>query len=290
MPRIFGIDDWFKSLLIESCEKWLKDIFSDVNRISAEVGNELSKSPETFNRQIFEILQKISEFVVLPIGISLVSLLLVSNLCKSFLDERERENPAKIFIFFIIKSVVALLLVAHSFELVNIIINLTQGIVENALNLFSKENVSLSASLDIFVSNLENMSIGQILGTWTTLLITNIIIMFVRVFSQVVVLGRFIELYMRISISPVPFATFFHRELSNTGYNFIKSIGAVCLQAILIMVVIALYRALLSTIAVDIGTQEAVSLFLIKILVINLTLIFMLFNTKRVADSILQVH
>ena len=290
MTRLLGIDTWLKDFITENVENNLREIFVNINKISQEVGSELGKTPESFNGQIFNILKNLSENVVLPIAVLLVTLIIVINFCKSFLDDRERQQPLKILIFFVITSVFALTLTTHSFEIVNIILNLTQTAVNNALDLFQNENVNIAGDIETFLNTLENMSVGQIISIWLTLLLTKLILWFIRILSQIVVLGRFIEIFMRISISPIPFATFFNKEFSSTGYNFIKSMGSVVLQAIRIMVVIAIYRGLLSSVAVDIGTEESLSLFIIKILGINLTLIFMLFQTKRIADSILNVH
>lgn len=290
MPRLFGIDEWWKNLLVKTSVNFLKDIFADINRVSQEIGNELGKTPESFNSQIFHLLKNLSENVVLPIAMLFVTLIIVLNLCKSLLDDRERQNPVKLYTMFTITSVIAIILTTNSFEIVNMILNLTQTVVDNALSLFDKENVNLSANISQFEEALNSMEVTDIFGIWITLFITNIIIWFVGILTQIVILGRFIEIFMRISISPVPFATFFNREFSNVGYNFVRSMGAVSLQAVLIMVVIAIYKGILSSIATDIGTEEQLSIFLIKILGTNLTLIFMLFQTKRIADSILNVH
>ena len=290
MPRLFGIDEWWKNLLVKTSVNFLKDIFADINRVSQEIGNELGKTPESFNSQIFHLLKNLSENVVLPIAMLFVTLIIVLNLCKSLLDDRERQNPVKLYTMFTITSVIAIILTTNSFEIVNMILNLTQTVVDNALSLFDKENVNLSANISQFEEALNSMEATDIFGIWITLFITNIIIWFVGILTQIVILGRFIEIFMRISISPVPFATFFNREFSSVGYNFVRSMGAVALQAVLIMVVIAIYKGILSSIATDIGTEEQLSIFLVKILATNLTLIFMLFQTKRIADSILNVH
>lgn len=290
MPRLFSIEELWKNLLVKSSVNFLRDIFGDINRVSQEIGNELGKTPESFNSQIFNLLKNLSENVVLPIAMLFVTLIIVLNLCKSLLDDRERQNPVKLYTMFTITSVIGIILTTNSFEIVNMILNLTQTVVDNALRLFDKESVNLSANISQFEEALNSMEATDIFGIWINLFITNIIIWFVGILTQIVILGRFIEIFMRISIAPIPFATFFNREFSNVGYNFVRSMGAVSLQAVLIMVVIAIYKGILSSIATDIGTTEQLSIFLIKILGTNLTLIFMLFQTKRIADSILNVH
>ena len=287
---MFGLDETIKNFLSGISANFLKEIFLYINKISEEVGAELVKSPESFNGQIFTLLESFSKNVVLPIGILLLTIVLVTNLCKSLLDEREMQNPLKVYYFFIITSVFAVILVINSFEITNFIINISQTTVDKALVLFDKNTTNLNGDITKFEETLKTMELSQVFGVFLMLILAYIIIWLVRVLVQIVILGRFIEIFMRLSIAPIAFSRFFNRDLSNTGFNFIKSMGAVTLQAVLIMVVIAIYRGTLSSIAVDVGTQESLTLFLIKILGINLTLVFMLFQTKRIADSILSVH
>ena len=287
---MFGLDEVIKNFMSGVSSNSLEQILLYVNKIAEEVGAELGKSPESFNAQVFKLLETFSKNVVLPIGILILTIVLVTNLCKSLLDDREMQNPLKVYFFFIITSVFAVILVTNSFEITNFIINISQTIVDKALTLFDKEATSITGDINKFEETLKTMEVSQIFGIWLMLILTVIIMWLVRILVQIVILGRFIEIFMRISIAPIPFATFFNRDLSSTGYNFVKSMVAVSLQAILIMVVIAIYRGTLSSIAVDVGSQESLMLFLIKILGINLTLVFMLFQTKRIADSILSVH
>lgn len=286
MTRLFGIDEHLKNFI----SNYLKNILYDVNKISLEVGAELGKSPESFNSKIFNSLENFSENVVMPIGILILTVVLVVNLCKSLIDDRQMQNPFKVIFFFVITSVFAVILVTNSFGIVNYILNITQTLVDKSMVHFRAEASTITGDISLFEEVLNTMETGQLFGILLIFILTSIILWFVRILVQVVILGRFIEIFMRISIAPIPFATFFNRDLQNTGYNFCKSIGAVTLQAVLIIVVISIYKGTLSSIAVDIGSQESVSLFLIKILGINLTLVFMLFQTKRIADSILSVH
>lgn len=248
---MFGLDEVIKNFMSGVSSNSLEQILLYVNKIAEEVGAELGKSPESFNSQIFKLLETFSKNVVLPIGILILTIVLVTNLCKSLLDDREMQNPLKVYFFFIITSVFAVILVTNSFEITNFIINISQTIVDKALTLFDKEATSITGDITKFEETLKTMEVSQIFGIWLMLILTVIIMWLVRILVQIVILGRFIEIFMRISIAPIPFATFFNRDLSSTGYNFVKSMVAVSLQAILIMVVIAIYRGTLSSIAVD---------------------------------------
>lgn len=280
-----------KSIFSEANINLIKQIFSNLNQTTLEVGNEIGKSIEEYNPQIYEILKNFSENAILPMAIFFLTFVLVINLCNSLLDDRERQNPIKLFLMFAIKSIIAITLVTNSFEITNLILNLSQNIINSALNvLIDNHSIGLSANMDILEEVMKELNFGSLFWIWITLLITTIIVWLIRILVQVVILGRFIEIFLRIALAPIPFATFFNREFSNTGYNFVKSIISISLQAFLILIVIAIYKGVLLTLSVDISTEENLNLFLIKILAINLTLITSLFQTKRISDSIVNAH
>lgn len=287
MTRIFGIDTLFQDINL----KLIRNIFNNINQTTVEIGAELGKTPKDFNPQVYNILKSFSENVVLPVAVYFVAIIITLNLIRNLLDDMKRQNPIKLFIMFAITSVIAIMLVTNSFEIVEEILNLTQTVVNKALDLLNlNNNTNLVGNFQQFEETLKELSFGSLFSLTLTLIFTFFITWIIRILVQVVILGRFIEIFMRISISPIPFATFFNREFSSSGYNFVKSMGAVSLQAVLIMVVIAIYKGLVANILVSIGTEEELNLFLIKTLGINITLIFSLFQTKRISDSILQAH
>ena len=287
MTRIFGIDSIFQDININL----IRNIFNNINQTTVEIGAELGKTPQAFNPQVYGTLKNFSENVVLPVAVYFVAIIITINLIRNLLDDMKRQNPVKLFIMFTVTSIIAIILVSNSFEIVEAILNITQKVVDSSLKLFDKNNnTNLVANFQQFEETLKELSFGSLFSLALTLILTYFITWLIRILVQVVILGRFIEIFMRISIAPIPFATFFNREFSSSGYNFVKSMGAVSLQAVLIMVVIAIYKGMIANILVSIGTEEELNLFLIKTLGINITLIFSLFQTKRIADSILQAH
>ena len=57
--------------------------------------------------------------------------------------------------------------------------------------------------------------------------------------------GRMIEVYLTVSVGPIPFATMVNREWGHTGQNYLKSLLALGFQAFLIMVCVGIYAVLL---------------------------------------------
>jgi hypothetical protein len=56
-----------------------------------------------------------------------------------------------------------------------------------------------------------------------------------------------IEIYLTISVAPIPFSTMANREWGSIGNNYLKSLFALGFQGFLIMVCVAIYAVLLRT-------------------------------------------
>ena len=52
----------------------------------------------------------------------------------------------------------------------------------------------------------------------------------------VIVYGRMVEIYLMVSLAPIPFATFGNHEQSHTGQNYLRSLFALGFQGFLIMI------------------------------------------------------
>ena len=101
-----------------------------------------------------------------------------------------------------------------------------------------------------------------------------------------IVYGRMIEIYLTISLAPIPFATFGNREQSMIGQNYLRSLFALGFQGFLIMVCVGIYAVLIQSVAFSsdiIGSLWGVMGY-------TILLAFTLFKTGAVAKSILHAH
>ena len=285
------IGDFFSKKVAEMCRSGLENIFNNINLTAQNIGKELGTNPSEYNSAIFSVLERLSETVILPIAGMILTVVIIINLFNSVLDERERKDPFELYIKFFLKTVIAILLTTNAFKITNYILDMGQGIVNKAIQVLNNDRViNLSQNLDSFQSFLETLSFGKVILIGLTLIIAYIIIWIIYILSYVVILGRFIEIFMRISLSPLAFSTFFSREFNGIGFNFIKGMVAITIQAFLIMVVIGLYKGMLVNLVVDISTEESLNLFLVQILATSITLIFSLFQTNRIANSIFNAN
>lgn len=88
------------------------------------------------------------------------------------------------------------------------------------------------------------------------------------------------------SVAPIPMATMMNRESTHIGQNYLKSLGALGLQAFLIIICVAIYAALVHTISVT----SDISAALWTCMGYTVLLCFSLFKTGSLAKSIIGAH
>jgi len=96
-------------------------------------------------------------------------------------------------------------------------------------------------------AGLEAMGIGALLGMFLTLFLIQIILLIVGALITIIVIHRFIEIYMYVSLSALPMATFVNSEMSSIGKNYVKTIAAYSFQGLLIIVVMNIFGTLVES-------------------------------------------
>ena len=96
-------------------------------------------------------------------------------------------------------------------------------------------------------TGLEAMGIGALLGMFLTLFLIRIILLIVGALVTVIVIHRFIEIYMYVSLSALPMSTFVNSEMSSIGKNYVKTIAAYSFQGLLIIVILNIFGVLVES-------------------------------------------
>ncbi len=74
----------------------------------------------------------------------------------------------------------------------------------------------------------------------------------------IIIYGRMIEIYLTVSVAPIPFSTMINREWSGIGNGYLKSLFALAFQGFLIMVCVAIYAVLLQSITAATSVHLAI--------------------------------
>lgn len=104
--------------------------------------------------------------------------------------------------------------------------------------------------------------------------------------KSIFVHGRMIEIYMAVSLAPIPMATWGNHEQSHVGQNYLRSLFALGFQGFLILICVAIYAVLLQNVAISGDAINSIW----SIVGYTVLLCFSLFKTSSVAKSILGAH
>ena len=138
----------------------------------------------------------------------------------------------------------------------------------------------------MFNSQLATMEIGELIGLGIETMLCSFCMKIMSVLITVILFGRMIEIYLYVSVAPVPFATLTNREWGSIGSNYIKGCVALAFQGFFIMVCVGIYSALVASITVASNLHSA----LWQVMAYTVVLCFSLFKTGSLAKSIMNSH
>mgnify|MGYP007039661253 FL=1 len=135
-------------------------------------------------------------------------------------------------------------------------------------------------------TTLEGMELGPLLGLWLQSSLIGVTMWALGIVIFVLVYGRMLEIYLLTSLAPIPMATLAHREVGQTGQNYLRSLFAVGFQGMLILVCVAIYAVLVQGIVTNGDPIGAIW----GIVGYTVLLCFMLFKTGGIAQRIFGAH
>jgi len=132
---------------------------------------------------------------------------------------------------------------------------------------------------------LEALGFWSGLGAFLVTIIVFLVAMIAVVLANIIIVTRFIELFVYFAIAPIPIATLPSAEMSSIGKNFLKSFAAVSVQGTLIFIVLSFFPILFNSSLLT-GMGEGLFGALMGMLGYSIVLILAVFSTGRWAKSI----
>lgn len=123
-------------------------------------------------------------------------------------------------------------------------------------------------------------------GPWLEINIVGLCMRIMSIAIFIITFGRMIEIYLTVSVAPIPFSTMANREWGTMGNNYLKALFAVAFQGFLIMVCVAIYAVLVQGIASADSIHGAVWITAGY----TALLCFSLFKTGSLSKSIFNAH
>ncbi|MGG5339838.1 hypothetical protein IGJ48_002541 [Enterococcus pernyi] len=219
--------------------------------LSTNHKNSLLQNLEHYLPEIYRYSVTIMESVVKPIAYSLLGFLLLiefQQLAHRLYGKQSEFGGLDLFLPLFIKIGLTVLLLRHLMVFLNAIMDV--GIfVSQGINQLEIRGVT-DQTMDIFnvMEQIDQLGFFEKMVLLMILLVPLILSIIVSVLAQVLIFLRFLEMYLYLSISPLPIVALVNTEIGHVGKNFLKLFGAASLQGVLLFIVLNIYPLLVSTI------------------------------------------
>jgi hypothetical protein len=284
---IESIEEWLRGLLVSGIMNNLNNTFNSVNTQVGAIATEVGTTPASFSPAVFNMIRNLSENVIMPIAGILLTFIACYELIQLVISHNNLANfETWIFWKWIFKTFVAVTLITNTMNITMAVFDVAQHVISNAGGIISGSTAIDASTLASMESTLEAMEVPELLSIFLQSFIVQFLIYLLSALIFVIVYARMIEIYLMVSLAPIPFATFGNREQSMIGQNYLRSLFALGFQGFLIMVCVGIYAVLIQSVAFT--TDIIGSLW--GVMGYTVLLAFTLFKTGAVAKSVLHAH
>ena len=282
------IEKWMRQLLSGMVTSNLTNMFTDVNQKTGEIASQVGQTPQGWNGSIFSMIRNLSNSVIIPIAGMIITLILCYELI-SMVTSANNMHDVDTFMFFryFFKMWVAVWIVSHTFDMVMAIFDVGQHVVNSAAGIIGGSTaIDISTLVGQMSTTMQTMEIGELVLLALETLLVSFGMKVMSVIITVVLYGRMIEIYLYSSVAAIPFATMSNREWGQIGNNYLRGLLALAFQGFFIMVCVAIYAVLISTMQISDNMHSA----LFGIAAYTVMLCFALLKTGSLSKSVFNAH
>jgi len=283
-----SITDWLKEILTAGIMSNLSGMFDSTNQQVSQIVGDVGLTPQAWNSGIFNMIQNLSNTVILPIAGAILAFVMTLELIQLITDKNNLHDvDTWMFFKWVFKSAAAVLIVTNTWTIVMGIFDAAQSVVSSAAGVIvGNTSIDISSIMTDMETRLLDMDVGPLLGLWFQSLFVGICTWAITICIFIVIYGRMIEVYLVTSIAPIPMATMVNREWGQMGQNYLRSLLALGFQAFLIVVCVAIYSVLVQNIAISTDISAAIW----TCMGYTVLLCFCLFKTSSLAKSVFNAH
>ena len=288
MDSIFQqITEWLKEVIISAIMGNLSGMFESVNTQVGEIATSVGMTPASFSPEVFAMVRNVSESVIIPIAGLILTFIACYELIQMIIDHNNLANfETWIFFKWVFKTFMAVMLITNTFNITMAVFDVAQHVVNSSAGIIAGDTSIDDTALEQLEETLNGMELGPLIG----LLMQSFVIQFtmsaLAIVIFVIVYGRMIEIYLMVSLAPIPFSTFGNREQSQIGQNYLRSLFAIGFQGFLIIICVGVYAVLVQSVAFS----DDIIASIWGVMGYTVLLCFTLFKTGGLAKSVFSAH
>ncbi len=304
---IDALEDWCCDLFkdgiksqFDGISDLLTDTFSQTTGSDGLVSTFITNHPSKFTgggtggTAVWTTIETLCNNVVVPIGGFILTVILLNELIQMLLRGNNfKDFDDSIFIKWIIKALCGVILVANTYYIASALFSFGTNVCANGLTtLFGSGSDYLSTTLSIKKSALSSLGLGELMTVWFISLIVHLGIMILIVAIVITLASRIIEIFMYLSIAPIPMATMMDSgEWASVGKNWIKQLLALSFQGFFIVVALAIFKTLFNNMITSLNSSsDGVIMQMAMLMGYTAALIFTVLRTGAVSKSIFNAR
>ena len=291
-------------------------LFDNVNGQISTMAADVSVTPANYSNwgaSVYTVIKTISDDVILPIGVLIITALMCYELINAVLEKNAMHDMDSAFIFkWLLRACISVLLLSYTLDISLAIFDLGGELATSVAGKFTESSSIDSSSfewetlIDNYVKGLDEdangngaydiadndrytHTTGEIIGMALIALICKVIFLAMWVIIEVTLVGRMIEIFLYLSIAPIPFATLTNREWGNIGTNYVRMLAALALQAVLIVMSVGMYGYIIKNLQFS-GADTDLSAATLQLLGCSVALLTAIRGSKNFAMSIMNAH
>lgn len=318
LPMFLG---WFQDILNgirEILQGWvltnLEDMLTTMNEKVATIADELAKSPMNWHDgTIFEIIAKIANEVALPLAGTVFVFVITWELITMLTSPRMGDvDMVDVMIRWFLKTMVAAWFISNSltlcgafFEMGGAMVGQTKTILNEKLDTVTNNQ---SQSIQTFFSenfgnqeeDAEGDELGLLLGMGISTVILNLVMKIMGLLITVILYSRMITIYLHCAVAPIPVSTLTNHTLSNMGIGYLKSVFALAMQGVLMMICVAIYGALITSLfdptkvtldpANGVTALSVMNKTVLECVGLSILLVYCMFNSERITKTVFGIQ
>lgn len=249
----------YRDIFYELAYANLDTMLEDMNEKAASIGTELATSPDVWqDGTIWELIVKIAENVALPVAGTVFTFVVLWELISLLVRPNNLADVdfVSVIIKWLLKTMVAAWFISNSLVICNCFFGIGADMVQKTqttLGTISAENTQGSVLLKFLTDNYgdqeEDAESGDVSGLISLAISTWLIDIFMRIMGvlvTVILYSRMISIYLHCAVAPLPLSVITNSHLSGMGQGYLKNLFALAMQAVLMMICVAVYGVLVA--------------------------------------------
>lgn len=303
---IDALEDWCCDLFkdgiksqFDGISDLLTDTFSQTTGSDGLVSTYLTSHPANFTgggtggTSVWTTIETLCNNVVVPIAGFILTVILLNDLIQTVLRGNNfKDFDDSIIIKWIIKALCGVILVSNTYYIASALFGFGTNVCSNGLTTLFGTGDYLDTALALKKSALSGLSLGELMTVWFISLIVHLGVMILIVAIVITLASRIIEVFMYLSVAPIPMATMMDSgEWASIGKNWIKQLLALSFQGFFIIVALGIFKTLFANMITTLNSGiGSVIMQMAMLLGYTAALIFTILRTGAISKSVFSAH